>query len=259
MVRLSGRTSDPLRAFEKTLGYRFKQRKYLTEALTHRSAVAELSRDGASTPWNERLEFLGDAVLSLAISTELMDRGQHLPEGDLSRIRASLVNEAMLARLARKVQIGDYLVLGAGERKSGGAAKDSLLADALEAVIAAIYRDAGFDAAAKVVKRLFGDEMTGDVSQILMPDYKTLLQELAQEQHKVTPTYEVVTAEGPEHRKEFTIVVRIKDQVLGEGRGISKKKAAQAAAKAALDRLAGDERIQRGRRSGSTVSKGEVL
>lgn len=251
--RFDPATTETLRKAEKALGYRFRDGEHLLEALTHRSSLAEYGRSRSRQSaeerkvadsqavvgqrWNERLEFLGDSVLGLVISTHLMDRAENMAEGDLSKIRAAIVNEASLAGIARRIGLGDWLRLGLGEQKSGGANKDSLLADALEAAIGAVYRDGGFAEAFRVVTALCQEELSQDPGHLLAPDYKTLLQELLQESHRRTPTYVVVREDGVDHRKEFVMEVRLDDRVLGHGNGVSKKKAAQMAAKAALTLL----------------------
>lgn len=188
-------------------------------------------------PWNERLEFLGDAVLGLAVSRRLMERGEELAEGDLSRIRAALVNEESLAELARELDIGSYLVLGKGAAQSGGRGRDSLLADALEALVGAVFVDGGFDAADRLVGRIFAAALAGELRLLVQTDFKTMLQELTQDKLKTTPTYEVAMENGPDHDKVFEVRVLLDGRELGRGKGASKKRASQVAARHALDQL----------------------
>lgn len=188
-------------------------------------------------PWNERLEFLGDAVLGLAVSRRLMERGEGLAEGELSRVRAALVNEESLAELARALEVGKTLVMGKGAALSGGRGRDSLLADALEAVIGAVFVDGGFAAADAVVGRIFAETLAGDLRLLVQLDYKTMLQELTQDRLKVTPTYEVMTETGPDHDKIFAVRVLVAGEERGRGSGASKKRASQDAARQALEAL----------------------
>ncbi|TWW11035.1 ribonuclease 3 [Planctomyces bekefii] len=225
------------------MGYRFKDRAQLYQALTHRSAIMELSSSGVCSdalPWNERFEFLGDAVLGLAISRRLMDLGQGLVEGELSRIRAALVNEVSLAVVARTLDLGRFLVLGKGAAKSGGRKRDSLLADGLEAVIGAVFNDGGFAAAEAVVDVLFGNVLRGDLMHLVQTDFKTMLQELTQEKFKKVPSYEVLLETGPDHNKVFEVRVILGTEELGRGSGASKKRASQAAAQQAFSKLSNE-------------------
>ncbi|RMH40514.1 MAG: ribonuclease III [Deltaproteobacteria bacterium] len=229
--------ASDLSALERRLGYRFRDRALLVRAVTHRSFANEHPDAGGD---NERLEFLGDAVLDLVVGEQLMARHPDLHEGDLSMLRASIVSEAGLSAIARDLGLGDHLRLGRGEERSGGRDKPSLLADALEAVVAAIYRDGGFDRAAEVVARLFAGAIAGAVATE-PPDYKTRLQEWSQARFKVPPEYEVVAERGPDHDKTFRVDVRLRGRVLATGEGRSKKEAEQAAARAALANVdAGD-------------------
>jgi ribonuclease III len=213
---------------ERTLGYKFKQLELLDTALTHPSAVT------AGEPHYERLEFLGDAVLDLAIADLLMRRFPEAKEGTLSKERASIVNGRTLAAKAMMIGLGDKLKLGKGEEKSGGRDKTSILAAAFEAVVGAIYSDSGLAPAQQVVEALFADDIGGPTAE---RDYKTELQEVAYRHFKSQPVYELVAAHGPDHAKRFTTRIRIAGRDLGEGEGGSKKQSEQAAARAALDRL----------------------
>ena len=213
---------------ERTLSYGFQQLELLSTALTHPSAVA------VGEPHYERLEFLGDAVLDLAIADLLMRRFPEAKEGALSKERASIVNGRTLAAKALAIGLGDKLRLGKGEEKSGGRDKISILAAAFEAVIGAIYTDGGLDPAQQVVERLFADDIGGPSAE---RDYKTELQEVAYRHFKTQPVYELVAAHGPDHAKRFTTSIRIAGRELGVGEGGSKKQSEQAAARAALSQI----------------------
>jgi len=246
---------------QERVGHRFADLTLLYEALTHRSALMELgapttSKGGGTVragsrdcqpldlPWNERLEFLGDAVLGLAISRRLMERGSDsrpLAEGELSRIRASLVNEESLAELARELELGKFLVMGKGAALSGGRDRDSLLADVLEALFGAVFVDAGFDVADALVGRLFQALLADDLRLMVQTDYKTMLQEMTQEKLRQTPTYEVTTEFGPDHDKVFEVKVLVAGKELGRGQGGSKKRASQEAARQATIHLSSAE------------------
>jgi ribonuclease III len=213
------------------LGHHFTRPEYLALALTHRSLSIDVEN-------NEKLEFLGDAVLELAMSDVLMARFPDAREGDLSKIRASLVNAEVLARKARELDLGRWIELGKGEEKSGGRDKPSILAAAYEALLGAIYLDAGFDVARAVVERQF----TADVAEHLtlgLRDYKTKLQEITQRLFRETPVYTLIEESGPDHQKRFVSEIAIAGRACGRGIGRSKKTAEQAAA---MEALAGLER-----------------
>lgn len=224
------------------LGVAFKDERLLWEALTHRSALMEFASGDPDTlprlPWNERLEFLGDAVLGLAVARRLMERTEAFAEGELSRIRASLVNETALADVARSLELGDFMIMGRGAAMGGGRDRSSILADAVEALIGAVFTDQGFEAADTLVGRLFEGvfELDGLATRS-QTDYKTMLQELVQDSVRVTPTYDVVSSSGPDHDKRFEVRVMIGDREVGRGGGASKKRASQEAARAALAHL----------------------
>jgi ribonuclease-3 len=189
---------------------------------------------GAGEPHYERLEFLGDAVLDLAIADLLMRRFPEAKEGSLSKERASIVNGRTLAIKALEIGLGREIRLGKGEEKSGGRDKTSILAAAFEAVVGAIYTDGGLDPAQRVVERLFADDIGGPAAE---RDYKTELQEIAYRRFRSQPVYELVSARGPDHAKRFTTRIRIAGRELGVGEGGSKKQSEQAAARAALDQI----------------------
>jgi ribonuclease-3 len=199
--------------------------------LTHPSAVT------AGEAHYERLEFLGDAVLDLAIADLLMRRFPEAKEGSLSKERASIVNGRTLAVKAIEIGLGRSIRLGKGEEKSGGRDKTSILAAAFEAVIGAIYTDGGLDPARRVVERLFADDIGGPSAE---RDYKTELQEIAYRRFRAPPVYELVSARGPDHAKRFTTRIRIAGRELGVGEGGSKKQSEQAAARAALGQIEQD-------------------
>ncbi|HVM21455.1 MAG TPA: ribonuclease III [Egibacteraceae bacterium] len=201
-------------------------------ALTHRSYAFE----AGGLPTNERLEFLGDAVLGLVVTDEIYRRFPDAPEGRLAKIRAAAVNTQSLAELARSLGLGDHVLLGRGEEQSGGRDKDSILADTLEAVFGAVYLDQGIAAATELIRRLFGDLLDDLSKRRASLDYKTSLQELTAAQLSSLPVYEL-TEEGPDHEKRFTAVVVVEDEPVGRGEGRSKKEAEQAAARQAYDEL----------------------
>ena len=228
---------------EAALGYVFISKDSLFEALTHRSALVGVAGIDeavlATRPWNERLEFLGDSVLGLVISEILLACEHGLSEGEMSRVRAAIVCETNLARIGReKLSIHNALVIGGSEIGSGGRDKPSMIADALESVLGAVFTDGGWDAARRVTRTLFADDLAGDLRRYVFGDAKTMFQELSQARLKATPTYDVIAESGPAHKKSFEMVVKVGDEVWGQGEGISKKDAAQAAAKAALQRMA---------------------
>ena len=221
------------------IDYQFRDEELLELALTHKSFTEFESKTGERN--NEKLEFLGDAVLDMAISELLMERFPELDEGGLSKFRASLVNEDGLAHIARKMKLGDSLRMGKGEDLSGGREKPSLLADALEAVLAAIYLDSrkteGFSRVSKIIYDLYHEELPEQVDSFISRDYKSELQEFVQKNLNLPANYELVNQFGPDHQKEFEMVVKVEESILGRGRGFSKKQAGQAAAQDALNRL----------------------
>ncbi|HET7909673.1 MAG TPA: ribonuclease III [Nitrospira sp.] len=224
-----------LDALQSALDYQFSNLRLLQEALTHKSYVNE-QRTMAPAD-NERLEFLGDAVLSLVVSEQLATLLPHSPEGALSKHKARLVSESMLAGVAKRLNLGSYLRLGRGEELSKGREKDSLLADAVEAVIAAVHLDGGLEASRCVVARLLGHQFSQVASQRHLPgedDYKTQVQEWCQRRFDSLPSYAVVRETGPDHDKVFEVEVRVNGEVVGKGTGRSKKEAEQSAAKQAL-------------------------
>lgn len=217
---------------EKKIGYRFKKKELLQQALTHKSFSHERKRDFD----NEKLEFLGDAVLDLVVGELLFLQFPEDSEGGLSKKRASIVNEDVLFQIGNRLNLSEYLLLGKGESLSGGAQKPRLISSAFEALIGAIYLDGGFEVARVFLQREF-KQILGFLDQQLVDferDYKTRLQELVQKTEKKTPTYELVHEVGPPHERVFTAAIKVGDVVWARGVGKSKKMAEQAAAKAAL-------------------------
>jgi ribonuclease-3 len=227
--RPAGRPGDAER-LAACLGVSFRRVALLHQAVTHKSAEQELN-----LPANERLEFLGDAVLGLAVATYLYRKHSDLPEGDLTKMKAVAVSEPVLAQVAQELDLGGYLVLSKGEEQSGGRNRASILADCLEAVLAAIYLDRGLTIARRVTLALLADKLLAIERAEHELDHKTLLQERIQELHRTPPTYRMAEESGPDHDRTFVAEVRVGSQVLGRGVGKSKKQAEQAAAKAALD------------------------
>jgi len=217
---------------EDALDYRFKDTDLPLQALTHKSYSNEQSRVSLH---NERLEFLGDAVLELAVSEWVYRRYPDIPEGGLTRIRAEVVCENGLAMVARQLNLGEGLRLGKGEEKSGGREKPSLLSDALEALLGAVYCDGGFAAACQVVERLFAELIKTTAQSRYGTDYKTCLQERLQASYGRLPEYRLCKVSGPDHERVFSMEVRFDGKLLGSGSGPSKKRAEQQAAAVALD------------------------
>ena len=210
----------------------------LEEALTHSSLVNE--QKSVSPQHNERLEFLGDAVLSLVMSEYLASALPQSSEGALSKLKAQLVSEASLAAVARRLSLGEHLKLGRGEDRSKGREKDSLLADALEAVLAAVHLDGGFDASRTVTRHIFAEELANVAAQQEQPgagDYKTQFQEWCQKRYDTLPCYATVREIGPDHQKLFEVELSLQGEVVGMGSGRSKKEAEQQAAKQALEQV----------------------
>ena len=217
------------------LGYRFKNIGFLREAMHHSSYVNE-QRELALKD-NERFEFLGDAVLDLVITHILMDHFPESREGDLSRMRAAIVNETQLAAVAQELNLGEHIMLGKGEASSHGEEKRSILADALEALIAAVYLDGGLPAAFEVIEQQFAQMVPHVEQMVATEDFKSQLQELVQGQFKTIPRYGVVSERGPDHDKTFHVSLSVGSFLTTSGTGKSKKMAEQAAAEVALKKL----------------------
>ena len=222
---------SPYAVLEGKLAYVFRDPSLCESALTHKSWMNE-SQETARTD-NERLEFLGDAVLSLVTSDLLMRRFPEQPEGDLSKARAAIVNESGLARVAEMLLLGQWIFLGRGEEQAGGRQKRSLLANAFEALMGAVYLDGGFSAAFEVTERLF-TPIIAELPLAASKDYKSRLQELSQARLQMAPLYTVLSEQGPDHAKTFEVAILIGDKEYGRAYGRSKKEAQQHAAERAL-------------------------
>lgn len=232
-------TDHGMQCLQDNLGYRFIDGSLLAEALTHKSYSNEQSGD--PIPCNERLEFLGDAVLDLVVSRYMFRRFPNAQEGELTRIRSEVVSEKGLSIVARTLQLGRFLQLGRGEERSGGRDKDSLMANALEALLGAVFCDGGFGSACDLVERLFAKLIAEAAQRKHGLDHKTHLQEITQARFAQIPEYVLVCEEGPEHRRHYTVEVRLADKPLGKGQGSTKKKAEQEAALVAISRLVDSE------------------
>ena len=220
-----------LQELEDKIGYHFKDKKYLKTALTHSSYANENKKNLNS---NERLEFLGDSVLSIVVSQHIFEHFKHLPEGELTKIRASLVCEKALFVFAQQIDLGDYILLGKGEEHTGGRERPSILADAFEAVIAAIFLDGGLEAARKHILSFIPKDI--DIKKsVAFNDYKTMLQEIIQQNPEEKIEYVTKGQSGPDHDKAFVVQVCLNSNVIGNGTGRSKKAAEQMAAKEALE------------------------
>lgn len=216
--------------FEDTINYTFENKSYILEALTHSS----YSNENKNYKFNERLEFLGDSVLSIVISDYLFKKEKNLPEGELTKLRANIVCEESLSEVAGQIHLGEYLLLGKGEEATGGRDRISILADALEAIIAAIYLDGGLEEASKFIFRFMEEIIENSIEGKIFRDYKTYLQEVLQSKGEQHIWYKLIEEKGPDHNKRFVMEVGINDKVLGVGEGKSKKDAEQVAAKSAL-------------------------
>lgn len=229
-------SQNTLAELEAKLHYEFVRKELIEQALTHKSFANENRVLGLKD--NERLEFLGDAVLDLVLGDYLMSTFEDEDEGGLSKRRASLVNEDFLNSLALKLEVQKHLKLGKGEANTNGREKPRILSSTLEAIFGAIFKDNGFEAASSVIRTLFAESLNTEGSAIQFErDFKTRLQEMCQKSFGQVPVYTLVEAKGPEHEKEFHVLVKIEDRVLGEGVGRTKKYAEQKAAEKALEVL----------------------
>lgn len=217
--------------FQKKIGYQFRDEKLLYEALSHSSFANENKKHRNS---NERLEFLGDSVLSIVVSDYIFEHFKHLPEGELTKLRASLVCEKALYEFSKKIELGKYIFLGKGEEMTGGRERASIVSDAMEAVIAAIYLDGGIEPARKHIMNFLPEDITPEHTTTFH-DYKTVLQEIIQKNPEEKIEYFLKGEEGPDHDKKFTVQVLLNNNVIGTGIGRSKKNAEQNAAKEALE------------------------
>jgi ribonuclease-3 len=249
MSRSGSRLASPsdLDALEANIGVRFDDRTVLLRSLAHRSWCAENGEPES----NERLEFLGDSVLGLVVTHYVFEHFPSLPEGQLSEVRAGVVNSHALAELALELDLGPYLLLGKGEDAAGGRSKQSILADAFEAVIAAVYLDQGFAVARDLVLRCLSERIADAAAGPGGRDYKTRLQEATAAQALGRPRY-VVRDEGPDHAKQFFATVFVNDERFGDGEGRSKKQAEQSAAWVAWTRLQEEADGQGGEHAGAT-------
>ena len=232
-----GAREGGLEELEERLEYRFQERELLLQALSHRSFANEHDEEILD---NEVLEFLGDAVLGLVVSEMLYRRHPNLTEGQMSKLKAFLVSAGMLARKAEEIDLGSYLLLGKGEEKTAGRGKESLLANAFEAVIAAVYLDGGMSAAAGFLDRMLSPQLSAAIQrEPTLQDFKSLLQEELQAVGRPLPLYRVVSENGPDHEKVFVVELVVDEERLAEGEGKTKKAAEQAAAEVALADLHG--------------------
>ena len=222
-----------IKDLENAIGYRFRNIQLLQNALTHSSYANERWHNSLLS--NERLEFLGDSVLGMLVADYLYRNFPDRPEGELTRMRADMVCEQTLAAAANKIGIGEHLLLGHGEEQGGGRSRNSILADAMESVIAACFLDGGLGAALTVVQKFILVEVP--VTRLHNVDYKTRLQELVQQKKNQTLSYSLVGESGPDHDKQFVVEVRLNGNVVGSGSGSSKKRAEQSAAASAIEKL----------------------
>ena len=224
-----------IKDLEAAIGYRFKNITLLQNALTHSSYANERWHNSLLS--NERLEFLGDAILGMTVAKYLYQTFPDRPEGELTRMRADMVCEQTLAKVAARIELGKHLLLGNGEEQGGGRTRNSILADAVESVIAASYLDGGMEAAQRFIDQFILVEVP--VKKLHNADYKTALQELVQQKKNQVLSYALVGESGPDHDKQFDVEVKLNGQVIGVGSGSSKKRAEQAAAHAALEKISG--------------------
>ena len=226
---------DDQNELQKKLGVSFQQPELLTQALTHSSYANE--NPGIAPASNERLEFLGDAILGLIVAENLFRDFPGMSEGEMTRLRSILVKQETLARVAESIKLGNYLYLGKGEEASGGKDKPANLARALESVVAAVYLDQGSAITEQLVLEILDAELLKTLYQGAIIDYKSQLQELLQAKTQQTPVYNLIETQGPDHSKNFTVEVRLGNDVLATGIGRSKKKAETEAARIALEKL----------------------
>ncbi len=225
---------------QKTLGVKFKNRSILNTALTHRSYVNEI---GASIRDNERLEYFGDSVLALIVNEYLYKHYEQYPEGNLAKIKSAVVSEATLSKVAEKMNLGSFIHMGKGEEQSGGRERPSILANTFEAIIAAVYLDAGFKTCKKFVLNKIKNEIERIDRLAYLRDPKTTLQEYVQKKYKERPVYELIEEKGPDHQKEFIVNLLIDGRVVVKGEGTSKRKAEMNAAMEAL-KMIDDKEIE---------------
>lgn len=229
--------AENMQKLEETIEYNFKEKANLLLALTHSSYANERRNERLSS--NERIEFLGDAVLNIVISEYIYSRFSNLSEGELTKTRASIVCEASLMKCANSIGLGRYLLLGKGEENTGGRTRTSILSDAFEALIGSIYIDGGITEARDFIYTRMQDVIGGSFSGEAFIDYKTMLQEVVQKNGELKLQYKIFLESGPDHNKMFVVQVYLVEKLLGQGEGKSKKEAEQNAAKAALSGMQG--------------------
>jgi ribonuclease-3 len=252
-VSLRPERKRELQLFERHAGIRFRELEFLNQAFSHRSFANEL---GESTENNERLEFLGDSVLGLAVSEYLYELLPDQPEGELARIKSFVVSEASLSEIARNLRVDNYILIGRGEEYSGGRSKKAILADCLEAIIGAYYLDSGFQSSRLFVRHMLIPEINKVLENRHAKDYKTLLQEYVQKRMKTYPKYKVVQKTGPDHDRTFWIEVHVGDRSFGAGKGKNKKEAEQEAARIAYEGMHVAQSPTRSGKSSSPASRG---
>lgn len=232
-MKLNKKILENINKFEDIIDYKFSNKEYILEALTHSS----YSNENKNFEFNERLEFLGDSVLSIVVSDYLFKNEASLPEGELTKLRANIVCEESLSEVAVKIKLGEHMLLGKGEEATGGRDRISILADAFEAVIAAIYLDGGLEEARAFVLNYMKEIIANSRKGKIFRDYKTHLQEVLQSRGESNIWYKLMDEKGPDHNKRFIMQVGINEDVLGTGEGKSKKEAEQLAARTALNNM----------------------
>ncbi|MBM15767.1 MAG: ribonuclease III [Nitrospina sp.] len=233
-MKISEERIKELNSLQDIISYKFIDLNLLNKALTHKSYANEKN---AKLKHNERMEFLGDSVLDILVSKHLFEKFNEFSEGKLSKIRAAVVNESSLAKLAEKMSLGDYLLLGKGENNSGGRKKTSILADAFEALAGAVFLDGGLEASSNICLPLLKGEIETICESWSFRDFKSDLQEYTQDKMVCIPNYKVIREIGPDHAKEFEVIVTVKNEICGKGLGRTKKEAEQAAAKVAMQKF----------------------
>ncbi|MGL5314226.1 MAG: ribonuclease III [Peptostreptococcaceae bacterium] len=232
-MKLNKKILENINKFEDIIDYKFSNKEYILEALTHSS----YSNENKNFEFNERLEFLGDSVLSIVVSDYLFKNEASLPEGELTKLRANIVCEESLSEVAVNIKLGEHMLLGKGEEATGGRDRISILADAFEAVIAAIYLDGGLEEAREFVLNYMKEIIANSRKGKIFRDYKTHLQEVLQSRGESNIWYKLMDEKGPDHNKRFVMQVGINEDVLGTGEGKSKKEAEQLAARTALNNM----------------------
>lgn len=234
-MKLEHNRMEQIKEFQKIIGYQFKNLNIINEALTHSSYTNEYRKKQVQN--NERLEFLGDSVLGIVVSEYIYLKYKELPEGELTKIRANVVCEPSLANQAKEIKLGQYLLLGKGEEVTGGRDRVSILADAFEAVIGALYLDGGIIVAGKFILDMLTGSIALAIEGNLFRDYKTDLQEILQSKYDEKISYKVIGEVGPDHNKTFEVEILLGEKSLGTGEGKSKKEAEQMAARSALEKV----------------------